>query len=410
VVVKDGPAESSPAPFYVGRIPLLLSVEPASVVPGDLVTISGRGFRREAAQNTVLIGGARAVVSSAIDSQLSVVAPFSALGTPGGLSLRVAGTDNEVQAPLTVLPSSDTVDFRFAAQPFDAAGSRDHVVLATGLGPAFVIAAAGGKSAAERAYEVQKRLNDAGTALKASRDVDIELRNPEQAPALALTGRSEILLEVTEEDVAAYNEDWTGLRGRGGPVSRVRLGQWWAAVAKDLILMLVRGAKPANAQALAPEGRILNDVSQAAQRSGRFGVPWSVVEGLRPPQRDAVRLLAFRVPPSVAGAGGGATAAPSAALKLEGNWTGTEVEGGQRRYISATFTGGAGSIDINAAVTMSMPLLTLEARRNEARFSLQFRGGTRHYIGKWDGQTLSGSISNDPAGRDVVATFELRPR
>jgi FHA domain/IPT/TIG domain len=410
VVVKDGPAESSPAPFYVGRIPLLLSAEPASVVPGDLITISGRGFRREAAQNTVLIGGTRALVTSAIDSQLSVVAPFSALGTPGGLSLRVAGSETEAQAPLTVLPSSDTVDFRFAAQPFDAAGSRDHVVLATGLGPAFVLAAAGGKSAAERAYEVQKRLNDAGTALKASRDVDIELRNPEQAPALALTGRSDVLLEVTEEDVAAYNEDWTGLRGRGGPVSRVRLGQWWAAVAKDLALMLVRGAKPANAPGLAPEARILNDVSQAAQRSGRFGVPWSAVEGLRPAQRDAVRLLAFRVPPSVTGPGGGTGAAPSAALKLEGSWTGSEVESGQRRYISATFSGGTGSIDINAAVTMSMPLLTLEARRNEARFSLQFRGGTRHYIGKWDGQTLSGSISNDPAGREVVATFELRPR
>ena len=410
VVVKDGPAESSPAPFFVGRIPLLLSAEPAGALPGDLVTISGRGFRREAAQNTVLIGGARALVTSAIDSQLSVVAPFSALGTPGGLSLRVAGSDNEAQAPLTVLPSSDTVDFRFAAQPFDASGSRDHAVLATGLGPAFVLAAAGGKSAAERAYDAQKRLNDAGTALKASREVDIELRNPDTAPALALIGKSEVLLEVTDEDVAAYNEDWTGLRGRGGPVNRVRLGQWWAAVAKDLALMLVRGAKPANAPGLAPEGRILNDVSQAAQRSGRFGVPWSALEGLRPPQREALRLLAFRVPPSVTGPGGPAAGAPSATLKLEGSWTGSEVESGQRRYISATFSGDTGTIDINAAVTLTLPLLTLEAKKNEARFSLQFRGGTRHYVGKWDGQTLSGSISNDPAGQEVVGTFELRPR
>jgi hypothetical protein len=238
----------------------------------------------------------------------------------------VAGSENEAQAPLTVLPSSDTVDFRFAAQPFDATGSRAHAGLATGVGPAFVVAASGGKSAAERAYEIQKRLNDAGTALKASRDVDIELRNPDSSPALALTGRSEVLLEVAEEDVAAYNEDWTGLRGRGGPVNRVRLGQWWAAVAKDLTLMLVRGAKPANAPGLAPEGRILNEVSQAALRSGRFGVPWSAVEGLRPPQREALRLLAFRVPPSVTGPGGAATAAPSATLKLEGSWTGTEVE------------------------------------------------------------------------------------
>ena len=153
----------------------------------------------------------------------------------------MAGSDNVAQAAVGVLPSSDVVDFRFAAQPFEVAPGRDHVVLATGLGPAFVIAAAGGKTAAERAYEVQQRLNQAGTLLKASRDVDIELRNPDTAPALALVGKPETLLEVTEEDAAAYNEDWTGLKGRGGPVTRARLGRWWEAVAKDLVLMLVRG-------------------------------------------------------------------------------------------------------------------------------------------------------------------------
>ena len=88
-----------------------------------------------------------------------------------------------------MLPSSDVVDFRFAAQPLEVAPGRDRVVLATGLGPAFVIAAAGGKTAAERGYEVQQRLNQAGTLLKASRDADIELRNPDTEPALALVGK-----------------------------------------------------------------------------------------------------------------------------------------------------------------------------------------------------------------------------
>jgi hypothetical protein len=193
-------------------------------------------------------------------------------------------------------------------------------------------------------------------------------------------------------------------------VTRARLAQWWIAVAKDLVLMLVRGARPANAPGLAPEGRILNDVSQAAQRTGRFGVLWNVVEGLRPPQREALRTLAFRVPATVTGGAAPAGGAEALTLKLEGTWTGSEVEAGQRRYISATFSQGTGSIAIDAAVTLTLPLLTLEARRNEARFSLQFRGGTRHYIGKWDGQTLSGSIANDAAGQEVVGTFELRPR
>ena len=259
---------------------------------------------------------------------------------------------------------------------------------------------------------MQKKLNEAGTVLKASRDVDIELRNPETTPALALTGKSEVLLEVTDDDVTAFNEDWTGLRGRGGPVTKARLGQWWAAVAKDLVLILVRGQKPTNAQGLAPEGRVLADIAQAAQKTGRFGVPWSVVTGFRQPQRDGMRLLALRVPATVLGPGAAAPAGgpQTAALKLEGSWVGTQLEAGQRRYISAVFSPGGGTISMEAAVTLSVPLLTLEARKNEARFSLQFRGGTVYYIGKWDGQVLSGTFGTDAAGKDPVGTFELKPR
>jgi hypothetical protein len=409
-IVTDGRLESNPAPFYLGRIPLLVKADPESTIPGDLVTLSGRGFRRELGLNTVTLGGARALVTSAIDSELRVVAPFTAIDGAGGLELRVPGSENVARAAVTVLPPSDVVEFRFAAQPFDAVPGRDHAVLWTGLGPAFVLAASGGKSAAERAYDVQRRLNEAGTLLKAKREADVELRNPDTAPALALVGQSEVLLEVTDEDVAAYNEDWTGLKGRGGPVTRPRLGQWWAAVAKDLVLMLVRGARPANAPALAPEGRALVDVSLAAQRTGRFGVPWSVVTAFRPPQRDALRIVGLRVPASVVGPGGASASGSAAVLKLEGSWVGSEVENAQRRYISATFGGGTGSISIEAAVTLTLPLLTLEARKNDAHFSIQFRGGTRHYIGKWDGHLLTGTISADAAGKEQLGTFELKPR
>jgi hypothetical protein len=409
--VKDGAVESNPAPFFVGRIPLLQKVEPENAVPGDLVVVSGRGFKRDPAANTATLSGAPALVLSAADSELRLVAPFTALGATGGLELRVAGSDNVAQAAVGVQPSSDVVDFRFATQYLEVAPGRTQVVLASGLGPAFVIAAAGGKSAAERGYEAQQRLNQAGTLLKASRDAEIELRNPDTEPFLALVGKPEPLLEVTEEDAAAYNEDWTGLKGRGGPVTRTRLARWWEAVAKDLVLMLVRGQKPANAPALAPEGRVLVEISAAAQKTGRFGVPWNVVEGLRPPQREAIRVAALRVPPSVTGPGGGAAAgAQAATLKHAGHWVGIEREGGQRRDVSATFGGGTGTISIEAAVTLTLPLITLETRKNEARWSLQFRGGTRHYAGKWDGTVLAGTIANDPAGKDAVGTFELRPR
>ena len=44
VVVKDGPAESSPAPFYVGRIPLVLSVSPRVLCPATSLPSRGGGF------------------------------------------------------------------------------------------------------------------------------------------------------------------------------------------------------------------------------------------------------------------------------------------------------------------------------------------------------------------------------
>jgi hypothetical protein len=34
----------------------------------------------------------------------------------------------------------------------------------------------------------------------------------------------------------------------------------------------------------------------------------------------------------------------------------------------------------------------------------------RHYHGQWDGETLSGNLTKDQAGSNVVGTFELRRR
>jgi hypothetical protein len=44
------------------------------------------------------------------------------------------------------------------------------------------------------------------------------------------------------------------------------------------------------------------------------------------------------------------------------------------------------------------------------RFSVQIRGGLRHYAGTWDGEKIAGAISTDASGRNVVASFELRRR
>jgi hypothetical protein len=221
------------------------------------------------------------------------------------------------------------------------------------------------------------------------------------------------------EDAAAYGEDWTGQRGKGGAVTPARLARWWEALGKDIVLLTVRGEKPQFAASLAPEGRVLVQLFEAGQRTGRPGVPRQVVEDARPPLRDGLRLLALRVPASVAApvaaappqaAAAVAATPPPARLQLEGTWAGRQTEQGQLQYLTVTFRRDGGTISYEGGITFTVPLTLEPPRRDQVRFSVQIRGGVRHYVGKWDGEAITGSISTDGAGRNVVATFELRKR
>jgi hypothetical protein len=412
VVVSVGGGGSNPAPFFIGRVPLVLKVDPPAAAVGEVVAIRGRGFQRDPQRNAVMIGGARALILSAFDDELQVVVPRVPVGDEARpVEVRTAGSENVGSLSVSVPSPPATADFRFVAEPFDAAYGKSHAVLATDLGPAFVLAASGGKTAAARAVEAERRLNEAANVLKATRGLNFEVRTADTAPALALSGRPELLLEVSEEDAAAYNEDWTGLRGRGGLVTRARLALWWEAVARDLVLILVRNERPQFAAALAAEGRVLVELFQAGQKG-----PLAVAAA-KPATRDAVRILAFRVPAAIPGPAGptSVAVAPAAAagapLQLQGAWIGTEMEADERRDLTATFRNGLGTMSYEGRVTLTVPFLTLEEpQKNTMRISLQVRGGMRFYNGRWDGQMLSGTVARDAAGKEQVGTFTLRPR
>jgi hypothetical protein len=425
VVVTVGGVESNPAPFVVGHIPVVSGVSPADATPGDVVEVSGVGFSADPLADDVRVGGVPALVASSSTDALKVVVPLVGPGDPSrALEVRVPGSTNVGQAVLRVASPSDPVPFRFVAEPFVAAPGRAHAVVATGLGPAFVLAASGGRTAAARAVAATTRLNGAAEALRTTVGLNLEARDVESSPTLGLAGRPETLLEVTAEDAAAYGDDWTGLRGRGGPVTRARLARWWEALARDIVLLTVRSERPQFAAALAPEGRVLGQLFDEAQRTGRPGVPRQVLDQARPALRDGLRVLALRVPASVPGpaapaAPAPASAAPGAAtatprpgpLALEGTWAGSQTEAGERQYITVRFRKTGGTIAYEGGITLTVPLLALEqVGRDEARFSVQFQGGVRHYSGKWDGETLSGPLSSDAAGKNVVGRFELRKR
>jgi hypothetical protein len=98
-------------------------------------------------------------------------------------------------------------------------------------------------------------------------------------------------------------------------------------------------------------------------------------------------------------------------LRLEGTWTGREVEESLPRYLTVTFRSGGGTISYEGGITLTMPLASLaQPARDRVRFSVQIRGGARHYLGSWDGEMIKGTVSRDAAGESVVGSFELRPR
>lgn len=411
VVVATEADSSNALAFVVGRLPLVRTVAPPSANPGDVVTISGRGLYQGGAGN-VRIGGVRGLVVGAAADVLKVSVPFLSAGGAQPVEVRVPGSEHVGQATLTVSGPSESIELRFAAEP--AGDDANHAAVSTALGPALLLATANGKPAAERALEAAQRMNEAVSAIRASRDMDFEARGFDSKPVLALAGKDEALVEATSADAALY-----GQRGGGKtPVSAARLAVWWEAVTRDLVLLLARGEKPQRVAALsAADGRALADVYAAAQKTGGPGVSPAVLAAAKPPLLAALRSFAVRVPASVptpASAKGVAAAAVDQggglALPVDRAWTGFEVVEGIRKFATVTFKGNGGSYNYSGGVAVSLPLSGVEQKRGELRFILQTGGRSRHYLGRWDGTRISGRISGDASGSGDLGTFELTPR
>jgi hypothetical protein len=417
VVVSMGVDRSQPAPLLIGHLPLLTAAEPRSVAPGDVLTLKGKGFGGQASANTVQVGGERALVVSSNDAELTVVVPLL-VAPPGAetpVEVRVAGSEHVGKAVVN-LPAtpSETLAFRFVAQPFEDIPGHDHAVLVTELGPAFVVSGSKGRSAAERALEAQRRLNQAAAVLAAPAPPDVEVRNSRSDPVVGLLGRNEILLEVAEEDAAAYNERGGGFRASAGRrVTRGRLAVWWLALVRDLAALLLRSEPPRYIAALTPEGRFLGELNELSRRMASGGVPRKALEALPAEARQGLRTLALKMPMAVAEPGGGtaetALAGTADPLPLEGTWSGTATEEGVPKYLKVTFAKQGGTFTYEKPLTLSFPLLVVERpRAGEVHFAFRVGGGARYYQGTWDGEKLSGSISSSRDGKPVSGSFELR--
>jgi hypothetical protein len=414
VVVVAAGTSSAPAQLLLGRLPIITQLVPARAGQGDLVVLKGKGFSAEPSANQVHVAGVPALVAAATDSELQVVVPRLpplAANTAAPIELHVTGLSNTGQGQLVITPGNDPVDLVFIAEPFIDAAGHPHALIATELGPVLVLSATGEKSAAQRARAVQEQLAAAVVKIRASLDEEIELRGVESgAPVIAMRGRSQVLVDVTDNDAAAYNEGWVKSPS-GGLVTRARLAVWWHAMLRDLVLVFVRGKKPEQVPALSSEGKLLAQLQDRAQKTGRFGMAREVVAALKPGERDTLRALALHVPAGVrVGEAGARAAAIEAGPKLEGTWGGVEVQNGQQRRISVTFEGERGTLTYAGRMGLGIPLGRVEYKKGTVSFAAQMGGGTRYYVGRWDGQKVTGTITQE--GREAqspVGTFEISP-
>jgi hypothetical protein len=271
-----------------------------------------------------------------------------------------------------------------------------------------VLSSAGGRRAGERALLAQERLNRAATSLKASLAADVEVR---PGPVVALVGQDEPLFEVTEEDAAAYNEDWTKLKGKGGPTTRARLAVWWCATLRDVVLLLLRSEKPRHAASLAPEGRVLVDLYDAARKVSTSGVLREVVVKGPPRIHEGLRMLALRVPPTVKepeSSSAGPSGSREIHQRVAGIWSGSQTDEGERMSITLTFSGETGTLTYERTLTLTLPILRVEQPQGDTlRFSLQSGERLLRYVATLEGERMKGKIYSEAAGGSEIGTFEL---
>jgi hypothetical protein len=197
---------------------------------------------------------------------------------------------------LAVTAGPDPIDFRFVAEPFeDAPGTSTRCwPPASGRRSCSPRAAAGPRRSGlrGRAPPQRSRAPVEGGAV----DADVRARGLD-GHALPRRGRRDTpLLEVTLDDAAAYEEDWTGLKGRGGPSRRSAWpcgGRRWRATSCCSSSAERSRTSPRTSPRRA---RVRGPAIPRAEVRDR-GRAAQIVAEARPPVREALRTAGCASPP-----------------------------------------------------------------------------------------------------------------
>jgi hypothetical protein len=393
VSVLVGKNAARPATLLIGRLPLVLEVSPERGLPGDRVTVKGRGFDPAPGGNAVAFGGRAALVLSASERELLVAVPGAGQLTASELPISVRARGSASTGTLVFrLARVSTAVFvpRFFPEP---GPNPETVFVSSDLGPFLRLRGkADAPSAAERGARAAAALN-AALEQAAREPVTIELRDrPEHAVALA--GGGPPLLVAKAEDGAAYE---------GARPSARALARYWAALLQDYVALFVQKQRPLRVLELSPRGQALLELYAAAERRAGVGsgVPTSVVENLVPSQARALAEMALSVPVESQAVSGAAVA---------GRWEGTLEEIGQpTRAIQVRIRAAAslsGSLTRRSGgISGEVPLQDAAYKDGVLRFVVKMGTVPMHFQGKVEGRSIAGEVQADGKPR---GSFSIR--
>jgi hypothetical protein len=405
VLVRVGPQTAKPIELLVGRLPVILQANPPRAAAGERIGITGRGFAAEVNGNAVTIGGAPALVLQASPRELQVVVP-----PPRGDSgqeetpvvVRAGGRESTNKLRFILArPQGGTYLLRFFPSAATDTGSR-MVLVTSEAGPTLLLSSPeGAPSATSRAVKVAAALNGALDQARNGSAVVFEARQS-PSPGVALAGGTELLVQATPDDSAAYAAP-PGTNVHTAVPSLEALADHWAALLNDCLAVFVQNEKPMRLMALSSRGRTLLELRSALGWRAGSGIPSEKVGSMPADLLQRIRDASL----IVGGAGQG-----SAAAAVEGTWEGQmEDNAGSRAIVVRLRAEGAvlsGRLTSQtSALSAEVALRDISFKGNVLRFTLPAGAGTRIFVGNVAGSTVAGTLHASANGPSV-GTFSLR--
>jgi hypothetical protein len=300
VVVAAGDRRTKPLRLYLGRVPLVASLQPARGVAGDLVRIRGAGFAGTVEGNAVTFDGVPALVVAASPLELAVIVPPSPRPQPDTLApvvVQAAGKASSDGAAFSIQRLAEGAWVpRFFAGAVGEGETPGQATVGTEIAPVLLLSGKDeSRSVGERALEVAAALNAAVDRARVGQAAAFEARE-QPAVGVALVGAPVLFLRATPSDAAAYDRP-PGLPARGAPPTLTALAHYWAALLNDTLVIGTSGAKPSATAGIAPAaGAAFTQLRAALPWQYGVGLSSARVAALPAPLKLRLREAAFRVP------------------------------------------------------------------------------------------------------------------